>query len=109
MTKFDNEWIKFIHCLLWRLGEVDEWVFHKILYELSKENVIEINNWAWYGEWPRSSLVDAVIALFTMSGVIKRESDKLIIKREPRYECVFEDRVEKIISNSVSKYCSMST
>lgn len=104
MTKLDEEWIKFIHCLLWRLGEIDEWFFHRILYELSRENIVDIDKWIWFGEWPRSSLLDAVIALFTMSGIVKNIDGKLIIRKEPGFKCIFENRVEEVVNKVLNKH-----
>lgn len=109
MARFDNEWLRFIHCLLVRLSEVDEWVFHKIIYELSKFNIIEVDHWVWYGNWPRSSLIDAVLSLFTLSGIVKYNDGKLIIKRSPNIECIFDDKTEKVVENILSTYCGSST
>lgn len=97
MGVFDNNWLKLIHCLLWRLGEIDVWVFHRIMYELSREGLIEINDWTWYGECPRSSEVDAALALFEIINVIEYVDGRVKTRKEPLTQCVFSEKMEEII------------
>lgn len=103
MNKFDSEWIKFMHCLLWKLGKVNIWTFHRVMYELSREKVIDIDGWTWFGERPRSSLVDAIIAIFVMSGVVVERDDELIVKREPPAGCSFGESFDRKVEEAVGR------
>ncbi len=100
---FDNSWLKFLHCLLWRLGEIDTWAFHRVVYELSKEGILEINNWIWYGDSPRSAEVDAALALFEIINIVEKTNGHLKVRREPVVKCVFDDRVEKVLEKVLKK------
>ena len=104
MGVFDNSWLKLLHCLLWRLGEVDVWVFHKLIYEMNKEGLVEINNWLWYGDWPRSAEVDAALALFEMINVIDRSNGVIKVKRKPVLKCEeLDPRIENVSSRVLNK------
>lgn len=97
MKPMDSEWLRFLHCLVWSIGRVDEWVLHRIVYELSRENIVEINNWVWFGDSPRSAEVDASIALLEMLGLLAGEDGVVKAVKEPVGECVLDNRVRNVV------------
>ncbi|MCD6301081.1 MAG: hypothetical protein J7L82_03310 [Staphylothermus sp.] len=101
MNIFDDSWICIIHTIIWELKQVDQWMFHKIIYELYREGKIPVNNWTWLGEWPRSPEIDGIIALLDMIGAVRIENGVLHAVKPPVVNCI-EDReiVEKAISIS---------
>ncbi len=99
MKAFDDKWLGFLHCLLWRLKEIDTWRFHKIIYRLYEENLVKTNTWTWFGKWPRSPEVDATIALLEIMDVVEDRNDTLIVRRKPSIECRFDEKIEEIIKN----------
>jgi hypothetical protein len=103
LSVFNNSWLKLVHCILWRLKEVDTWVLHRIIYELNREGLIETNNWLWYGDWPRSAEVDAALALFELLNVVERSDGVIRIRRKPVIECRLDKRVEEVIARVVKR------
>ncbi|RLG87946.1 MAG: hypothetical protein DRO16_05545 [Thermoprotei archaeon] len=101
MNIFDDSWICIIHTIIWELKQVDQWMFHKIIYELYKEGKIPVNNWSWLGDWPRSPEIDGIIALLDMIGAVRIENGVIYAMKPPVIACV-EDRelIEKAISIS---------
>ncbi len=87
MDVFDDSWIEALHCILWRLREVDDWVFHRIIYELSSSGIIPVDSWKWFGEWPRSGEVDALIGLLKMLGVVDARDGVLRAVKPPVIDC----------------------
>ncbi len=87
MRVFDGEWINYIHCILWRLKSIDEWVFHRVIYELSREDVIPVNGWKWFNEWPRSNEIDALIGFLKLIGVVDVEDSVIKAVKPPVVEC----------------------
>jgi len=104
LNVFDDSWLGFLHCLIWRLGEVDEWLLHRIVYELSERKVIEVNNWTWFGKWPRSAEVDAAVALLEMVNAVEGDSNVIKAVKPPVKACELDDQVEAIIEEVVRKY-----
>jgi hypothetical protein len=84
---FDDGWINLIHCILWKLKRVDEWVFHHIMHRLSSEGTIPVDTWKWFGEWPRSTELDALIGFLKMLGVVKAEDGILECVKPPVVDC----------------------
>ncbi len=101
MHVFDNEWINYLHCILWELGEVDEWVFHRIVYELSREGAVPVNGWRWFNNWPRSSEVDALIGFLRLLGVVDVVDGVIKAVKPPSIECnrlgITREKVKKIL------------
>jgi len=100
MGVFDNDWLHKIYCILNKLDNVDVWTIHRVFYELSRENIIKIDSWKYYGESPRSAEVDAALAFFEMINAIKIYGDIVRVVKKPR-ECVMDQRVEEIISRTL--------
>lgn len=100
MSKFSDEWLNNLHCILWLMREVNIWNAHKVLYEASKKGLIKINSWEWFGGKPRSSEVDAAIALLEFANVIVRENDVVKVVRPPLIDCKlisgFEETIKSI-------------
>lgn len=99
MMVFDNEWISFIHCLLWRISPVDQWVFHRIMYELSRRREIPVNSWQWFGDWPRSSELDAALGYLSLIGVIDITNGLITVLRKPSDACRISDGILRIVQD----------
>ncbi len=95
---FDDLWIKRIHCILWRVKRVNQWVLHRMIYELYREGVLRINSWQWMGDWPRSAEVDGVLALLNMIGAIDFSDDTIIAVKPPLGRCSGDSIVEKAVN-----------
>ena len=101
MNIFDDSWICIIHTIIWELKQVDQWMFHKIMYELYKEGKIPVNNWSWLGDWPRSPEIDGIIALLDMIGAVRIENGAIYAMKPPVVNCI-EDKelIERAITIS---------
>jgi len=102
MEVFNDKWLVKLHCILWRLREVDTWVLHRLIYELSCEGLFEANNWVWYGDSPRSPEVDGALAFFELTGILKREDGLLKVSVKPP-ECVLTERELEVISKVLGR------
>ncbi len=87
MATFSDAWIEYLHCILWRLGEVDEWVFHRIVYGLSREDLVRVDNWRWFGNWPRSLELDALIGFLKMLDVVEVRDGVIRAVKPPVVDC----------------------
>jgi len=106
LAVFDEKWFKQLYCLLARLGEVDMWVFHRIVYDLSRSGLIEVNNWTWYGDSPRSAEVDAALALLEMIGVVEVSDGRVKLKYRILGECSSNPVVESVVEKALSSRAS---
>ncbi len=111
MDVFDDSWIELMHCILWMLREVDEWVFHRLIYELSRDNRVPVDSWKWFGDWPRSGEVDALIGFLKMMGAVEAEDGVLKTVKPPVVDCrelgVHKGLLEKYLE-SVKRLSSAS-
>ncbi len=96
---FDDEWLSFIHCLLWQISPVDQWVFHKIMYELSRKQKIPVDSWQWFGDWPRSSELDAALGYLSLIGVVDITNGLITVLKKPCITCRISDEVLKIVED----------
>lgn len=99
MSKFSEEWLNKLHCALWVIGEADVWTIHKVLYEASVKGIFESDEWIWFGKFPRSAEVDAALALFELTGTIRREENVVKVSKPPPVNCESYDLVAFIIDS----------
>lgn len=87
MRVFDRDWINYIHCILWGLKSIDEWVFHRVIYELNRMGMIPVDGWRWFNEWPRSNEIDALIGFLKLIGVVDVEDSMIKAVKPPVAKC----------------------